>query len=298
MCWHGFAAPTQYSIFLNYMQLTIAIIDAFTNQTFRGNPAATILVEQFPEDAQMQQIAAEMNLSETAFVRPLDQIDHKNHFQLRWFTPKQEVPLCGHATLAIAHYLRELSAIDLNTPLIFSTLSGDLTISFEDQLIVMDFPATFYKTCSARSQQLLAEMFCDRNHEILGQAEDYLTVLLESESAIQNFQPQYERIAELDGFGLIITAIADPDQPYDFVSRFFAPKAGIQEDPVTGSAHCSLTPYWAKRLDKSDLRAKQLSARTGDLIVCDRGARVLLKGEAVTFLRGKINLFKGLTQNN
>jgi predicted PhzF superfamily epimerase YddE/YHI9 len=131
-----------------------------------------------------------------------------------------------------------------------------------------------------------------RNHpyEILGQAEDYLTVLLDSESAVQNFQPQYARIAELDGFGFIITAIADPDQPYDFVSRFFAPKAGIQEDPVTGSAHCSLTPYWAKRLGKTDLRAKQLSARTGELIVSDRGARVLLKGEAMTFLRGNINL--------
>ena len=272
------------------MQLAIAIIDAFTNQIFRGNPAATILVGQFPTEAKMQEIAAEMNLSETAFVKPFDKNSSQNHFQLRWFTPKQEVPLCGHATLAIAHYLRELAVIDLKSPLIFSTLSGDLTISFEEQLIVMDFPATFYQNCSERSQQLLAEMLRDQPYEILGQAEDYLTVLLDSESAVQNFQPQYERIAELDGFGFIITAIADPDQPYDFVSRFFAPKAGIQEDPVTGSAHCSLTPYWAKRLGKADLRAKQLSARTGELIVSDRGARVLLKGEAVTFLRGNINI--------
>jgi PhzF family phenazine biosynthesis protein len=272
------------------MQFEIAIIDAFTNQTFRGNPAATILVDQFPEEAKMQQIAAEMNLSETAFVKPLDKNSSQNYFQLRWFTPKQEVPLCGHATLAIAHYLRELEVIDPKSPLIFSTLSGDLTISFEEQLIVMDFPATFYQTCSERSQQLLAEMLRNHPYEILGQAEDYLTVLLDSESAVQNFQPQYARIAELDGFGFIITAIADPDQPYDFVSRFFAPKAGIQEDPVTGSAHCSLTPYWAKRLGKTDLRAKQLSARTGELIVSDRGARVLLKGEAMTFLRGNINL--------
>jgi PhzF family phenazine biosynthesis protein len=272
------------------MQLSIAIIDAFTNQSFRGNPAATTLVEQFPEDAQMQQIAAEMNLSETAFVKPLDKNSSQNHFQLRWFTPTQEVPLCGHATLAIAHYLRELEVIDPKLPLIFSTLSGDLTISFEEQLIVMDFPATFYKTCSERSQQLLAEMLRDQPYETLGQAEDYLTVLLESESEVQNFQPQYERIAGLDGFGFIITAIADPDRSYDFVSRFFAPKAGIQEDPVTGSAHCSLTPYWAKRLSKSDLKAKQLSARTGELIVSDRGARVLLKGEAMTFLRGTISI--------
>jgi len=272
------------------MQIAIAIIDAFTNQPFCGNPAATVLVDQFPDDHQMQQIAAEMNLSETAFVKPLDSSSHKNYFQLRWFTPRQEVPLCGHATLAIAHYLRELAAIDLNLPLIFSTLSGDLTISFEDHLIVMDFPATFYKPCSVRSHQVLAEMFGEHPYEILGQAEDYLTVLLASESDVQNFQPQLDRIAELDGFGFIVTAIADPDQPYDFVSRFFAPKAGIPEDPVTGSAHCSLTPYWAKLLGKSNLKAKQLSARTGELQVCDRNTRVLLKGEAVTFLRGQITL--------
>ncbi len=253
------------------MQLAIAIIDAFTNQTFRGNPAATILVDQFPKDAQMQQIAAEMNLSETAFVKPLDKSSSQNHFQLRWFTPKQEVPLCGHATLAIAHYLRELEVIDTKLPLIFSTLSGDLMISFEEQLIVMDFPATFYRTCSERSQQLLADMLVDQPYETLGQAEDYLAVALESESTVQNFQPQYERIAELDGFGFIITAIADPDQPYDFVSRFFAPKAGIQEDPVTGSAHCSLTPYWAKRLRKCDLQAKQFVERNTTNTIQARG---------------------------
>jgi PhzF family phenazine biosynthesis protein len=272
------------------MQLSIAIIDAFNNQSFRGNPAATTLVEQFPEDAQMQQIAAEMNLSETAFVKPLDKNSSQNHFQLRWFTPTQEVPLCGHATLAIAHYLRELEVIDPQLPLIFSTLSGDLAISFEEQLIVMDFPAIFYKTCSERSLQVLAEIFCDHPYQVLGQAEDYLTVLLESESLVKNFQPQFDLIAKLDGFGFIITAIADPESPYDFVSRFFAPKAGIPEDPVTGSAHCSLTPYWANHLGKSDLKAKQLSARTGELQVGDRGTRVLLKGEAITFLRGQITI--------
>ena len=270
------------------MQLAIAIIDAFTNQPFRGNPAATILVDQFPADVQMQQIAAEMNLSETAFVKPLDQNSSQNYFQLRWFTPKQEVPLCGHATLAIAHYLRELSVINTNEPLIFSTLSGDLNISFEDHLIVMDFPAIFYKNCSERSQQVLAKMFGEQPYQVLGQAEDYLTVLVESESVVKNFQPQLDLIAELDGFGFIITAIADLESSCDFVSRFFAPKAGIPEDPVTGSAHCSLTPYWANRLGKSNLKAKQLSARTGDLQVCDRGNRVLLKGEAITFLRGQI----------
>lgn len=266
------------------MQLEIAVIDAFTNQTFGGNPAATTLVAEFPEDSKMQAIAAEINLSETAFVKPLAQ----NHFQLRWFTPIQEVPLCGHATLAMAHYLREIKAIAIDAPVIFSTLSGDLQISFEDNLIVMNFPAAFYQPCSARSQQVLADIFGTQLYECLGQSEDYLAVVLESEKAVQNFQPPYDHIAQLDGFGFIITAIADTTQPYDFVSRFFAPKVGIPEDPVTGSAHCSLTPYWAKRLHKNTLKAKQLSARTGDLEVSDRDTRVLLKGEAITFLRGQI----------
>ncbi len=268
------------------MDLAIAIIDAFTNQSFHGNPAATVLVTDFPEDQVMQQIASEMNLSETAFMRPIG----INYFHLRWFTPMQEVPLCGHATLAAAHYLRELNVFDQSVPLVFATLSGDLQINFEDSLVVMDFPAAFYQECSVRSQELLADI-CDLlTYQCLGQSEDYITVLLDSESAVVNFQPDYPRIAQLDGFGFIITAIADPDQPYDFVSRFFAPKAGIPEDPVTGSAHCSLTPYWSQRLQQVDLKAKQLSARTGELIVSDRGGRVLLKGEAKTFLHGRISV--------
>ncbi|WP_286392809.1 PhzF family phenazine biosynthesis protein [Pseudanabaena mucicola] len=266
------------------MQLAIAIIDAFTNQVFQGNPAATALVGEFPKDAQMQQIAAEINLSETAFVKPLG----KNHFQLRWFTPKQEVPLCGHATLAMAHYLREIEAIATDTPLVFSTLSGDLQVSFEERLIVMDFPAAFFQNCSKRSQQVLAQIFSDRSYICLGQSADYLAVVLDAESSVQNFVPPYDLISQLDGFGFIITAIADAGLDYDFVSRFFAPKAGIPEDPVTGSAHCSLTPYWSKRLGKVSLKARQLSQRTGNLEVSDRGERVLLKGEAVTFLRGQI----------
>lgn len=268
----------------------IAIVDAFTNQIFSGNPAATLMLEEFPEDRQMQKIAAEMNLSETAFVKRLVSEQYPNYFYLRWFTPTQEVPLCGHATLAIAHYLREIEAIKLDQPIIFSTLSGDLTVSFENELIVMDFPAAFYQQCSMRSQQHLAEIFGDLSYQVLGKAQDYIAVLLDSEAAIQNFCPKPEQISQLDSLGLIITAIADPESPYDFGSRFFAPQAGIPEDPVTGSAHCSLTPYWANRLGKRNLKAKQLSARTGELQVCDRGDRVLIKGEAITFLRGHIAL--------
>lgn len=267
------------------MKLAIAIIDAFTDQVFKGNPAATTLIAEFPEDTKMQQIAAEINLSETAFVKPLG----KNHFHLRWFTPAQEVPLCGHATLAMAHYLREISAIATDIPLIFSTLSGDLRITFEEELIVMDFPSASYRNCSERSLQVLNHIFGETPYGCLGQSADYLAVVLESESVVQNFQPNYDLISQLEGFGFIITAIADPQQPYDFVSRFFAPKAGIPEDPVTGSAHCSLTPYWAKRFGKVDLKAKQLSARTGYLEVSDRNQRVLIKGKAVTFMHGQIS---------
>lgn len=268
------------------MQIPIAIIDAFTDQIFCGNPAATTIVDEFPEDRVMQSIAAEMNLSETAFIKLLA----PNHFHLRWFTPTQEVPICGHATLAIAHDLRESRIIDTNIPLTFSTLSGDLQISFEQDLIVMDFPSAKYHQCPTRSQRILAEMLAGKTYECLGQSLDYITVLLESEAVIQNFQPQLGHIAELDGLGLIITAIADADLPYDFVSRFFAPKVGIPEDPVTGSAHCCLVPYWSKRLGKAELIAKQLSKRTGILQVSDRGDRVLLKGTAKTFLRGQIAL--------
>ena len=268
------------------MQIAIAIIDAFTDQIFCGNPAATTIVDKFPEDRVMQYIAAEMNLSETAFVKALA----PNHFHLRWFTPMQEVPLCGHATLAIAHDLYESRAINTEVPLIFSTLSGDLQINFEQGLIVMDFPSAAYHRCPMRSRRILEEMLVGKTYECLGQSIDYITVLLESESVVQKFQPQFGHISELDGLGLIITAIADADSPYDFVSRFFAPKVGIPEDPVTGSAHCSLTPYWSKRLGKSELTAKQLSKRTGILQVSDLGDRVLLKGTAKTFLRGQINI--------
>jgi PhzF family phenazine biosynthesis protein len=268
------------------MPIPIAIIDAFTDRPFLGNPAATTIVEQFPEDQVMQTIAAEMNLSETAFVQPIA----PNHYHLRWFTPIQEVPLCGHATLAIAHDLKEQHLIDPQLPLIFTTLSGDLQISFADQLIVMDFPAAFYGDCSSRSHQVIAEIFGDRPYTLLGQSEEYLAVRLESEIAVQNFVPPLDRIADLDGFGFIITAIANPDSDYDFVSRFFAPKAGIAEDPVTGSAHCSLTPYWAQQLGKPDLCAKQLSQRGGTLWVCDRGDRTLIKGQAITMMRGQVFL--------
>jgi PhzF family phenazine biosynthesis protein len=268
------------------MELQVFVIDAFTNQAFQGNPAATVLADKFPSAETMQKIAAEINLSETAFTVKLE----PNHFHLRWFTPAMEVNLCGHATLAMSHYLREIGVIDPQLPLTFQTLSGVLKVTFEENLISMEFPAAYPMPCQARSLGILPKILGDRTYHSLGQTDQYITVVLSSEADVAEFEPDLAQISLLDGFGFIITAIADRGRPYDFVSRFFAPKAGINEDPVTGSAHCTLTPYWAKQLGKSGLKAKQLSKRGGDLEVVDLGDRVLLKGEAVTVMRANLTI--------
>ncbi len=272
------------------MELPIAIVDAFTDQPFRGNPAATVLLDQFLDPKRMQQIAAEMNLSETAFAVWRS----PNCFDLRWFTPTQEVPLCGHATLAMAHDLRELGAVVVHQPVTFQTLSGDLVVTYDEEGIIMDFPACTPVACAAETlthlSRWLGDQLRDQFWQCVGVANQYVTVVLATEKDVLTFQPDLDRIVQLEGIGLIITAIADPHQPYDFVSRFFAPKAGIPEDPVTGSAHCILTPYWAKQLGKTSLRARQCSTRSGDLVVhwqSDRN-RVLLQGKAITVLRGML----------
>jgi PhzF family phenazine biosynthesis protein len=267
------------------MEYQIFTIDAFTQAPFSGNPAATILVDRFPNDEVMQKIAAEMNLSETAFARQIE----PNNFHLRWFTPEAEVPLCGHATLAMSHYLRELAVVDTSATLRFQTLSGELLISFEGDRIVMDFPAVYPTPCDRNDLSQLEQILAAHAYECVGIA-DNVTVVLANEAAVANFVPDLALITQLSVGRLSITAIADPDKPYDFVSRFFAPKVGIDEDPVTGSAHCTLAPYWANRLGKNHLKAKQLSCRTGDLEVEYLGNRVKLKGYAITVLRGILTL--------
>jgi len=261
--------------------MQIYIIDAFTKSPFQGNPAATVLVEEFPSDRLMQKIAAEMNLSETAFAKLLS----PNYFHLRWFTPTQEVNLCGHATLAMAHYLNTINAVDTSAALTFKTRSGDLQIRYKHDYILMDFPASYFEDCQERSLTTLKTIFANYNYEVIGIAAENITVLLEYESQVLEFIPDFAQIADLEG-RLIITAIADPDRDYDFVSRFFAPNAGINEDPVTGSAHCALAPYWVKKLQKNPLKAKQLSARTGELELTHSGDRIEIKGYAITVLKG------------
>jgi predicted PhzF superfamily epimerase YddE/YHI9 len=189
----------------------------------------------------------------------------------------------------MSHYLRELAVIDTSATLRFQTLSGELAISFECDRIVMDFPAVYPTPCDHTDSSLLEQILATSPYECIGIA-DNVTLVLANESAVANFVPNLAQIAQLSVGRLSITAIADPDQPYDFVSRFFGPKVGIDEDPVTGSAHCTLTPYWANRLGKNPLKAKQLSQRTGDLEVEHLGDRVKLKGYAVTVLRGILSL--------
>ncbi len=262
--------------------MQIAIVDAFTTKPFRGNPAATVKLSAFPEAARLQAIAREMNLSETAFAVPLA----PNRFNLRWFTPTIEVPLCGHATLAMAHYLRDIGEADPARPLRFETLSGELVIRYEGEEIVMDFPASTPRADDQKA--LIAEIIGNRSHQYLGSVPMNATAVLETETEVANFVPDLPRIAEVKAACLVITAPADTGRDYDFVVRVFGPQSGIPEDPVTGSAYCTLAPYWAERLGKLTLRARQLSARGGDLTVTHAGERVLLRGRAVITLRGQI----------
>lgn len=262
--------------------MLIAIVDAFTAEPFRGNPAATVRLPAFPENSRMQAIAREMNLSETAFAVPLA----PNRFQLRWFTPTVEVPLCGHATLAMAHYLRDSGDADPAQPLTFETLSGELVIRYEGEDIVMDFPASVPEPDD--QGELIRVILNGRPHRYLGSVPMNATVVLDREADVARFVPDLPRIANVKAACLVITAPADSGRDYDFVARAFGPQSGIPEDPVTGSAYCTLAPYWAQRLGRLTLRARQLSARGGELTVTHAGERVWLRGRAVITLRGNL----------
>lgn len=258
-------------------KLQLFQIDAFTNQLFRGNPAAVVLVDGELTDFQMQAIAAENNLSETAFVMP-----GEGAFGLRWFTPTLEVDLCGHATLASAHVLFETGLAESGS-VVFETLSGALRVQKEGDWLSMDFPSRRAKPVA--SPKRLGEILGASPSEVF-HARDLL-VVFETEELVTGLRPDFVGLAALEAFAVVVTA---PGNKVDFVSRFFAPKAGIPEDPVTGSAHCTLVPFWAERLGKSKLRARQVSKRGGDLKCEDRGERVKISGQAVEYLRGEICL--------
>jgi len=262
------------------MGLRISQVDAFTDVPFRGNPAAVCLLPEARDAAFMQDVAREMNLSETAFlVRRPDA-----GFDLRWFTPAVEVALCGHATLASAHVLWEEGHLPRTEAARFSTRSGWLTCRQDGSWIAMDFPAKLEEPATAPAE-LGAALGASMKY-VGKNAFDYL-VEVDSEATVRALTPDHATLRRLRVRGVIVTAPATTS-PYDFVSRFFAPGSGIDEDPVTGSAHCALAPFWASRLGKKDMTAYQASPRGGVVKVSVESDRVVLSGQAVTVLRGEL----------
>jgi PhzF family phenazine biosynthesis protein len=261
------------------MGLKIFQVDAFTDEPFRGNPAAVCLLPGPVEAQWMQKVAREMNLSETAFVWRLD-----DGFGLRWFTPAVEVELCGHATLASAHILWETGLLAPEEPAKFHTLSGMLTASKDSGGIEMNFPATPEEPAGAPPE--LIEALGVEPRYVGRNIFDYL-VEIGSEEKVRNLKPDFPLLRDLPIRGVVVTSVAS-SPGFDFVSRFFAPRVGVDEDPVTGSAHCSLGPFWADRLGKSEMVAYQASERGGIVRVRVDGDRVYIGGQAVTVLRGEL----------
>ncbi|MGZ4807992.1 MAG: PhzF family phenazine biosynthesis protein [Thermoanaerobaculia bacterium] len=255
-------------------------IDAFTDKPFRGNPAAVCLLDADKPDAWMQSLAAEMNLSETAFLRK-----QNGGWGLRWFTPAVEVDLCGHATLASAHALWEEEILPAAGTVRFHTKSGLLTARRDGEWIELDFPATPQEPVTPPVGMLEA-LGIERTLHTGKSLFDYL-VEVDSEEIVRALAPDHVRLRSLGARGVIVTS-RSLNRDYDFVSRFFAPGAGIDEDPVTGSAHCTLGPYWAAKLKKNDFVAYQASARGGVVRVRLEGDRVKLGGRAVTVFRGEL----------
>lgn len=251
-------------------------VDAFTDKVFGGNPAAVVPLLSWLDDSLLQAIAEENNLSETAFF-----VASKKGFQLRWFTPTKEIALCGHATLATAHVIFE-SLGYAKQVIIFETRSGELFVEKKGARLEMNFPSCPPTPCVL--SETLAHGLGQRPVELLA-AEDYLAIF-DSEATVRSIMPNQALLNQLDLRGVIITA---PGVEVDFVSRFFAPKFGVPEDPVTGSAHCQLAPYWADKLGKNILTAKQVSRRGGDITCEVKADRVHLSGCAVTFMEAEIS---------
>ncbi|MCK7596399.1 PhzF family phenazine biosynthesis protein [Microbulbifer sp. CAU 1566] len=265
------------------MQLPIYQAGAFTSQLFKGNPAAYVPLTRWLDDDLMLQIAAENNLAETAFTVPTG-----NGFELRWFTPGEEVPLCGHATLVTAHLLwTELGFTD--EEIHFFTRSGELVVRRDGEQLALDFPAQTNRDIPVVDAFTLAlGLEPLRALEVAG-SNDQLLLEFASAEVVAGLDPDMRAAAKLPYKGLICTA---PGEGFDcdFVSRFFAPAIGIDEDPVTGSAHTRLVPFWAEKLDKTALKARQISPRGGELDCELKGDRVIMRGSAVTYLRGQITL--------
>ncbi len=260
------------------MRIPVYHVDAFSSRPFGGNPAAVCPLESWLPDATLQAIAGEHNLSETAFYVP-----DGGSYRLRWFTPQVEIDLCGHATVATAHVILKVRRESSASRLVFQSQSGELAVSRDGDLYTLDFPARPPQACAVPEN--LAAALGAAPQTVLA-ARDYLCVF-GSEDDVVALQPDMTALAALDRFAVIVTA---PGADCDFVSRFFAPAKGVPEDPVTGSAHCTLIPYWAERLGKSTMFARQRSRRGGEVWCEHRGGRVGISGRAVTYSEGVIEI--------
>ncbi len=261
--------------------MNIYIVDAFTNQRFTGNPAAVCILDRVMDDAWMQAVAREMNLSETAFLYQL-----ADGYSLRWFTPTVEVDLCGHATLASAQILWESGSVSEDQVLRFHTKSGLLTAKKSGEWIELNFPIEADQPCEApeRLQEALGVplLYVGKNRM------DYI-VEVENEETVRTLRPNLQLLEQIGSRGILVTSKAN-NPLYDFVSRCFFPAEGIPEDPVTGSAHCCLAPYWQRKLHKGEFLAAQVSARGGTIKVSIEGDRIRLCGQAVTVMKGNLEV--------
>jgi PhzF family phenazine biosynthesis protein len=258
------------------MNLTIYQVDAFTNKVFGGNPAAICPLEEWLDAELMQKIALENNLSETAYF-----VKREDFYEIRWFTPTYEIDLCGHATLASAYVIFEILKLETDKIKFVSHKSGELFVEKKGDLLVLDFPSRPVQKAEAPIG--LIEAIGKQPKEVF-KARDYF-VVYENEQEVLDISPDFTALLKIDAHGFIVTAKGDSS---DFVSRFFAPEVGVFEDPVTGSAHCNLIPFWAERLGKTELFGRQISARGGELFCELNGDRVKIGGRAVLYLKGEI----------
>lgn len=261
------------------MKRIIYQVDAFASEVFKGNPAAVCILDHWLEESRMQQIANENNLSETAFAVPVGKC-----YEIRWFTPEVEVELCGHATLATAHVLFRHMDYPGDWICFESIHSGRLMVKRKGDQLTLDFPVDILEEMVV--PELIVTALQTPPLKAFRGKTDFMFVYT-SAREIENMEPDFGLLAQAGGRGIIVTA---PGDDVDFVSRFFAPQTGINEDPVTGSAHTSLTPYWSRILGKERLTARQLSARGGELICENKGERVEISGHAVTYMKGKIRI--------
>jgi len=264
------------------MRLPVFHVDAFTAQVFHGNSAAVCLLDSWLDDRPLEKVARESNLSATAFL-----VTRENSLDLRWFTPRREIRLCGHATLATAHLIFTVLRPDLDEVHFTTRFSGVLTARKEGKRVAMDFPAFAPERRASVPRDLPRALDLEQPPSEVLEANDTWIAVLDGPEIVRSIRPDFSRLEKLHPHAVIVTA---PGDDSDFVSRYFAPGYGVPEDPVTGSAHCSLTPYWSQRLGKSQLHARQLSERGGELWCELVGGRVLLKGNAVVTMQGSLTI--------